>query len=52
MPNLDIRPLVRVDFEDMVIDAFSIDELTDMSIKLSLVIEFNGGLGSISLIDN
>lgn len=52
VPNLDIRPLVRVGFKDMVVDAFSVEESVDMSIKLGLVIEFKGGLNFICLKEN
>lgn len=51
MPNLKIRPPVREGFEDMVVDAFSI-ELVHMLTKSGLVREFNGGLDLISLKDN
>lgn len=49
---MDIRPLIRDSFEDMVADAFSAKEPTNMSTKPSLVIEFKGGVDSFSLKDN
>lgn len=52
VPNLDIRPLVRVGFEDMVVDGFSVDESTNMWTKSGFVIDFKGGLDSFSLKEN
>lgn len=52
MPNLDVVPLTRNGFEDMVGDAFNVEELTNMSTKPSLGIEFKGGLNSFSLKEN
>lgn len=49
MSNLDVRLSVRVGFEDMVPNAFSVEESTDMLIKPDLVINFKGNLDSISL---
>lgn len=52
VPNLDVSPLVRNEFEDMVVDAFSVEESADMSTKSSSVIEFNGDLDFINLKEN
>lgn len=49
---MDIRPLVKVDFEDIVVDAFSVDKPTNMSTRPGLMIEFKGNLNSISLKEN
>lgn len=50
--NLDVKPLIKINFEDMVADTFSAKESIDMSTRLSLVIELKDGLDSISLKDN
>lgn len=50
--NLDIRPLVRNGFEDIVANVFSVEKSTNMSIKLGLMIEFKGDLDSINLKEN
>lgn len=47
--NLDISLPFKDGFEDMFVDAFSVEESADMLTKLGLVIEFNGGLNFISL---
>lgn len=52
VPNLDIRPLVRVSFEDMIADTFRVEESTNMSTKSGLVIEFKCGLDYINLKEN
>lgn len=52
MPNLNVKLLVRNRFEDMIVDAFSTKESTNMLIKPSLVIKFKGGLDSINLKEN
>lgn len=52
MFNLDVKHPVREGFEDMMTDAFSANELADMSTKLGLVIGFKSGLDSISLKEN
>lgn len=44
MPNLDIKPSIKVSFEDMVANAFSAKDSTNMMTTLSLMIEFKGGL--------
>lgn len=33
VPNLDMRLLVKIGFEDMVMDVFSVEESTTMSIS-------------------
>lgn len=50
--NLNVRPPVKNDFEDIVADAFSIKVSVDMLTKLALGIELQGGLDSFSLKDN
>lgn len=52
MPNLDGKPPIIVGFKNMVIDVFSTEESIDLSTKSNLLIEFKGGLDSISLKDN
>lgn len=52
MSNLDVRPSIRVGFEDMVVDAFSAKESVDVSTTPSLVIEFKCGLVYINLKEN
>lgn len=49
---MDVRLLVRLGFEDMVADASSIEESTDMSTKLVSMIEFKGGLNLINFKEN
>lgn len=52
LPNLDFFPPVKDIFEDMVIDAFNVEEPTNMLTKSGLMIEFKGGLDSINLKEN
>lgn len=52
MLNLDIKFSVKVGFEDIVVNACNVVELVDMPTKPNLVIDFKGGLDSISLKEN
>lgn len=52
MSNLDVRPLVRAGFEDMVADVFSAEKSTNILTKLGLMIKLKGGLNFISLKEN
>lgn len=52
MLNLDVRPPVRDRFEDMVVDAFNVEESVEMLTKSGLIIEFKGGLDFINLKEN
>lgn len=52
MLNLDVRPLVIVGFENMVMHIFSVKESAHMLTKLGLVIDFKDDLDSISLKKN
>lgn len=46
------KPLLRIGFEDMVVDALCVEESVDMSASPGLVIEFKGGSNLISLKEN